>query len=267
MEDTSTAVLTAINHVTQKAGSVAKTGENKFHGYNYATAADIAHKLQPLMAEAGLVIIQSQKEAKLVADGQLMAVEYEFTLAHITGAQWPEKPVYTGVSAAKNSKGGFDDKAVNKCHTAARKYFLLSLFHIPTGDYDDADKEADLPPSQASQAPLATPKQAETIQAATAPKNKPYHLITVWGEELTFEKGSEYLKAMEDEFAKCNGDNDRLGFWESNSEHFQEWQTKAIQAADKDGRRKPTADAFCATGKLICDQVHAAQQSIDNHGA
>ena len=46
----------------------------------------------------------------------------------------------TGVSTCRNSKGGWDDKSLNKCHTAARKYFLLSLFQIPTGEEDDADK-------------------------------------------------------------------------------------------------------------------------------
>jgi hypothetical protein len=29
---------------------------------------------------------------------------------------------------------------LNKCHTAARKYFLLALFQIPTGEEDDADQ-------------------------------------------------------------------------------------------------------------------------------
>jgi hypothetical protein len=45
----------------------------------------------------------------------------------------------TGMSRCRDSKGGFDDKSMNKCHTAARKYFLLALFQIPTGDIDDAD--------------------------------------------------------------------------------------------------------------------------------
>jgi hypothetical protein len=42
------------------------------------------------------------------------------------------------MSPCRTSKGTFDDKAFAKCHTSARKYFLLSLFQIPTED-EDAD--------------------------------------------------------------------------------------------------------------------------------
>jgi hypothetical protein len=52
------------------------------------------------------------------------------------------------VSTCRNSKGGWDDKSLNKCHTAARKYFLLALFQIPTGEEDDAD-QGDRQPSPA----------------------------------------------------------------------------------------------------------------------
>jgi hypothetical protein len=67
-------------------------------------------------------------------------VTYEFTLMHESGQVFPEKPRFTGVSLARDRKGNWDDKAINKCHTAARKYFLLSLFQVPAGDFDDADE-------------------------------------------------------------------------------------------------------------------------------
>jgi len=69
----------------------------------------------------------------------VIAVEYAFTVAHVSGETWPQPLRQTGVSTCRNSKGGWDDKSLNKCHTAARKYFLLALFQIPTGDEDDAD--------------------------------------------------------------------------------------------------------------------------------
>ncbi len=37
-------------------------------------------------------------------------------------------------------KRGVGHKSLNKCHTAARKYFLLALFQIPTGEEADADQ-------------------------------------------------------------------------------------------------------------------------------
>lgn len=141
-------IVQAVSRIMNDVGSVKKEGNNAFHNYKYATAADISHKIQPLLAREGLVILQSETERHFVADGAALAITYEFVLAHKDGETWPDKPKQTGMAAARNSKGGFDDKAANKCHTAARKYFTLALFQIPTGDYDDADEQEDRPASK-----------------------------------------------------------------------------------------------------------------------
>lgn len=152
------AIIKAVAEVMGKVGSVEKKGKNEFHRYAYATAADIQHKLQPLLAAAGLVIFQHEIGREALANGAAIAVQYSFTLAHVSGEVWPEKPVHTGVAAATNTKGGFDDKCINKTYTAARKYFLLALFQIPTGDYDDADADEDKPKAAApKKAPAETP--------------------------------------------------------------------------------------------------------------
>lgn len=151
-------IIKAVAEVMGKVGSVEKKGRNDFHRYAYATAADIQHALQPHLAAAGLVIFQNEVDREFIANGAAVAVKYEFTLAHISGEKWGDKPVHTGVAAATNTKGGFDDKCINKTYTAARKYFLLALFQIPTGDYDDADADEDKPrAAKPSQAKPATP--------------------------------------------------------------------------------------------------------------
>jgi hypothetical protein len=69
-------------------------------------------------------------------EDNVIAIEYAFTVAHTSDETW--QPLrQTGVSTCRNTKGGWDDKALNKCHTAARKYFLLALFQIPTGEEAD----------------------------------------------------------------------------------------------------------------------------------
>lgn len=142
------AIITALAKIMGDAGHVEKTGENKFHNYTYAKASDILAKLQPLMAREGLIVFQTEIKRELLEGGTILAVEYEFTLAHKSGEVWPEKIRRTGMCSAKNSKGGFDDKSVNKCTTGAHKYFLLTLFEIPTGDYPEADADDDAPPSR-----------------------------------------------------------------------------------------------------------------------
>jgi len=86
------------------------------------------------------VIFQSETGRAMFDEDNVIAIEYAFTVAHASGETWPHAIKQTGVSTCRNSKGGWDDKSLNKCHTAARKYFLLALFQIPTGEEDDADQ-------------------------------------------------------------------------------------------------------------------------------
>jgi hypothetical protein len=158
-------IIKSISNVMAQVGSVKKEGTNQFHNYKYAAAADVLHKLQPLLAKEGLVIFQNERERSFIEGGAILSVTYEFTLAHKSGELWPEKIVRTGMAPARNSKGGFDDKALNKCHTAAHKYFHITLFEIPTGDYDDADADEDKP--------AATTRQAAPRQIKAAPPIEP----------------------------------------------------------------------------------------------
>lgn len=173
-------VLTAIAKIMAEVGTVEKKGKNTFHNYNYASAADIAFALQKKVAEAGLVIVQTETNMKTHFDDSILTIEYSFILSHISGEQLPFIITKTGASTLKNSKGGVDDKAINKCSTAALKYFLLGLFLIPTGDYDDADADGDHDPATGSKpagrtaaakaADKTPPQQAEkTVEVVAAP--------------------------------------------------------------------------------------------------
>src|SRR5258708_4180812 len=132
-------LVSAIAAVMTEVHVVAKRGENEFHRYRYATMGDILKEITPLLGRHGLVIFQSETGRAMFDDDNVIAVEYSFTVAHASGETWPHVIKQTGVSTCRNSKGGWDDKSLNKCHTAARKYFLLALFQIPTGDEADAD--------------------------------------------------------------------------------------------------------------------------------
>jgi hypothetical protein len=130
----------AIAAVMNEVHTVAKRGKNTFHGYRYAQMQDILQEITPLLGRHGIVIFQSETGRAMFDEDNVIAVEYTFTVAHVSGETWPQPLRQTGVSMCRNSKGGWDDKSLNKCHTAARKYFLLALFQIPTGDEADADQ-------------------------------------------------------------------------------------------------------------------------------
>ena len=133
-------ITKAIAAVMKEIHTVAKRGQNTFHRYRYARMEDILRQLTPLLGKHGLVVFQDEVGRSMFDNDGVIAITYEFAVAHESGEIWPQRLKQTGASRCRDSKGGWDDKSVNKCHTAARKYFLLSLFQIPTGDDADADR-------------------------------------------------------------------------------------------------------------------------------
>lgn len=133
----------AIASVMAEVQAIAKGGTNSFHRYQYARMQDILQTLTPLIGKHGLVIFQTERERSVFDGGNVIAIQYQFTITHSSGEVWPERPLQTGMSRCRNAKDGFDDKSLAKCHTAARKYFLLALFQVPTADEtDDSDRSA-----------------------------------------------------------------------------------------------------------------------------
>jgi hypothetical protein len=172
------ALAGAIAKVMQAIGMVEKTGEHQYFKYSYTTMNDMLKKLTPLMAENGIAIIQDEINRHFV-EGNYVAASYEFTILHSSGAIWPHRPRFTGLSLAKSEKGGFDPACLNKCAIAARKYFLLSLFQIPAGDVDDADQgdnDHSAPPKQAARAKAPNPSQS-----TTPPKHQKPQMIAAEG--------------------------------------------------------------------------------------
>lgn len=167
-EQTERPVLKAIAGIMAEVGAVEKRGKNTFHNYEYATAADIAFALQKKMAAAGLIIVPHQRNMSLLGDGAVLAMEFEFMVEHISGDKLDERPCFTGMASARNSKGSFDDKAANKCLTAATKYFALNLFRIPTGDYHDADAAEDAPARKNGNGHAPEPDPDKYVEGALA---------------------------------------------------------------------------------------------------
>lgn len=166
---------------------IQKKGKNAFHNYSYARMQDILGGLTPMMAKHGVVIMQTEVERGFMDNGNAIFATYDFTIMHKSGEVWPFPQRQTGVSNTRTSKGTFDDKGLNKCSTAARKYFLLALFQIPTVDEDDADKGDNdrgyhPPPKQAKPAP---PPQEQAQKAVPYEIPRPKGIKAVdWGRML-----------------------------------------------------------------------------------
>lgn len=134
-------IVTALHGVMQEVGYIQKTGENDFHGYTYATEADALEVIRPAMIKHGLVLMPSVNQVSSIDQHGNTSVIVHYTLAHVSGAVWPQPIVAAGCGNDKN-KNGTGDKGLYKALTGANKYLLFKLFQIETGD-DPEESQAD----------------------------------------------------------------------------------------------------------------------------
>jgi hypothetical protein len=135
-------IITALHAVMQEAAYVQKTGENDFHGYSYATEADVLERIRPAMIKHGLVLIPSINQVSSIDQYGNTSVIVHYTLAHTSGAVWPHPIVAAGCGNDRAKSGATGDKGLYKALTGANKYLLFKLFQIETGD-DPEQSQAD----------------------------------------------------------------------------------------------------------------------------
>lgn len=135
---------------------VPKNGHNSFHGYDYATEADIVSAVRLAMADRGIVMIPYVAETKLepllTNSGKkewLCTLTVDFVLRDDSDKTFTVRVVGQGQDPG--------DKAAYKAMTGAVKYALLKLFLIPTGD----DPEADEKPAPSSPATVAATRSED----------------------------------------------------------------------------------------------------------
>lgn len=135
-------IIRALHAVMSEVGYVQKTGENDFHKYTYASEADVLAALRPALVKNGLILIPSVAQVATIDQWGNTTVTVSYTLAHTSGAIWPDKIVAAGCGGDKN-KNGVGDKGLYKAITGANKYLLFKLFQIETGNDDPDDAKGD----------------------------------------------------------------------------------------------------------------------------
>lgn len=131
-------VLSAINKVRAATKAVAKNGQNTFHKYSYAMAADVLETVRGAMSEEGLVVWP-----KMVKDISYTKAEgvLEGTVVYCVAHAESGESIEVEIRAAGEDKG---DKKAYKLQTGALKYLFIQLFQLPT--YDDPEgHEGDQP--------------------------------------------------------------------------------------------------------------------------
>lgn len=205
-------IAKAISSVMARVGTIKKGGYNAYYKYRYARMEDLLEVITPLMGEAGLAVIQNQIEIKTVETR--LTVDYDFTLIHESGETLPPTR-QTGMCIARNSKGEYDDKAIQKCHTQARKYYLLGLFNVPAGDFDDSDGDDDVKldaNQRPQQRPVPGPPPDTKAKPAASQEGMPHKIVLPQGSGAD-QWASAYIRNIgkaksEDELRKWEELND-----------------------------------------------------------
>lgn len=160
-------IARAVIAITREMEAVSKQGQNEFQKYRYQRWEDISAKLSPLLAEHGLLIMQSEQSRSLLEQndkGSVLAIVYHFTLVHESGDMAP--PVeWTAIQRLRDQKGVTDDKAAAKCHTQAEKYFCTKQFKVRVAEESAENQHPTLPKKDARE--LYARLQADIDSAAS----------------------------------------------------------------------------------------------------
>lgn len=147
---------------------IPKNGFNKFHGYAYATEADVVDAVRSELAARQVMLLPSvtaHEVRDIVTAGgkseRLVTLSMTFT-AH--DGESGESLSFTALGQGQDP----GDKAGYKAATGATKYALMKLFLIPTGDDPEADSKAPEKPAPPKAKPLpkpSEPKRAPNLNA------------------------------------------------------------------------------------------------------
>ena len=154
--------------VMRECSHIAKNGTNSFHGYTYATSADVLSKVNTALVQQGLASLVipeliSLEEVK-TAKGNIEHLATVKVNIMLIDRDSDESVLITGLGSGQDS----GDKAVMKAQTAAIKYAYMLSLSISTGDDPEADARTDENTS------VAPAKKAAPIKPAAKP-----HAVTI----------------------------------------------------------------------------------------
>ena len=166
--------------VMQECSHITKSGTNSYHGYKYATSADVMQKVNAAFTKYGIASFVSPSLISLqdvtTAKGNiehLATVEVEIKLVDKDSG---EEAILKGLGNGQDS----GDKAIAKGLTSALKYAYMMSLAISTGDDPEADQHTDentfveendtAPINQQQQPP---PRQIQPIQQQSQFQQRP----------------------------------------------------------------------------------------------
>lgn len=145
------AIADAVVQVKKKVRTLGKDEENKFARYRYVSVDKFYEEIGQLMAENGLFVMidetavsaekrETQTDQGAVKASVWLTTTYELFLFHQSGIGYG--PIHRTIMVQATGAQAFGSGM-----SYVEKYFLRSLFKVPTGDQDaDADEKEEIPP-------------------------------------------------------------------------------------------------------------------------
>lgn len=129
--------------VMKECRHIAKNGENDFHGYKYATSADVLGRVNAALVKYGIASVATPELLDMTdvktAKGNLEHLATVKIEIKLMDRESGETFSISGLGSGQDS----GDKAVMKAQTAAIKYAYMLSLAISTGDDPEADGRID----------------------------------------------------------------------------------------------------------------------------
>lgn len=142
-------VAAAVVSVMKGVKALEKKDRNQHGGYEFASVDAFLAAVNPLCAEAGLIVLQDEVETEVVPSGNKLPwlkVKYAFTLATSAGVTFG--PLHRSVMVQATGPQAF-----GAAQSYVLKTFMRQIFLIATGDKDELDHYAPVALPQAQQGP------------------------------------------------------------------------------------------------------------------
>lgn len=177
---------------------IQKRGRNNFHGYNYATEADVADAVRDALAEQNVVMLPSVVEHSIreVTSRKGNAEFICMVVMDFTFVDGDSGETLTVRLIGEGQDSG--DKAFYKAVTGTTKYAIMKTFLIPTGDDPEQDNGAEQSaPTRAAQSGKAAPPSGATQSGKTPSASAgKVDFTAFWGQVRALGKSPEDLTPL-----------------------------------------------------------------------
>ena len=163
-------IAKAVVAVMGKIKPLAKEGNNTFQRYRFTSVDQFFEAVGPLMSEAGIFTVLFEGPMQIVTrestddrgntkSSVWLVAQYDVWIYHESGASYG--PLARSIQVLASGPQSYAS-----AQSFIEKYFLRSLFKIPTGDDDDADaqRKEPLPPTPPKPEPKIDLAQAKQIR-------------------------------------------------------------------------------------------------------